>query len=226
VTLEELEEARIGPLGFTPTYTVMGLDMGGLCAATIGYPVGDQLVVIHSELIPLAQVKTRYFELCSKYRVICTVADGMPYTDIIMYLQGKDPNCWAALFSESKDVQLYRVKQREEDEQKAFYGLRVVDLARDRVLDATIASVRAGNLKFVSSEETSTIFKHMRDLKRIRIRNKHGEDVFTWRKSANGVDHYFFSSVYVFIASCIRGTSGGTAPLPVMASKFRHKGRL
>lgn len=233
VTREELMQAVLPPedafYSYTnpPPYAVMGIDVGGLCAVTIGYPSPQgPLIVVHAELVPVRKFAVRYAELCSKFRVISVVIDSLPYTDLVLQLQARDPNLWASLFSSSKAISLYSIREKTEDDNAAFSGVRALLVARDRGLDQTVAMIRGKNIMFEPAEWNETVFKHIMDLKRIKLKDSEGEDVFRWRKSAGGQDHAFFSLLYMFIAFCVKGLSGPVAmPLPLL-QKIRTKGRV
>jgi len=233
VTLEELQAAVLAPedafysINNPPPYAVMAADMGGLCAVTIGFPSPQgPLIVVHAELVPLRKFAVRYAELCSTFRVISVVMDGLPYSDLALQMQSRDPNLWAALFTSSKAVSFYTIREKDEDGDAAFSGIRTLSVARDRGLDLTVSMIREKNIMFEPAEWNATVFEHVRDLKRIRIKDADGEDKFVWRKSQGGVDHYFFSLLYLFIAFCVKGLSGPSImPLPLL-QKIRTKGKV
>ena len=233
VTLEELQAAVLPAdssfYSYTnpPPYAVMAADMGGLCAVTVGFssPQGP-LITVHAELVPLRKFMKRWEELRVHFKVISSVMDGLPYSDLALLMQGKDPSLWAALFTASKTISLYAVRDKEEDENAAFSGIRVLSVARDRGLDQVVSMIRSKDLVFEPAEWNEVVFKHIRDLKRIKLKDSDGEDVFKWRKSQGGVDHMFFSLLYLFLAYCIKGLSGpATMPLPLL-HKIRSKGRV
>ena len=234
--LEEIQSFFSPHRAFTepslPPYTVMGLDMGGECAVTIGYPGKDELRVIHAEKIPLHNVRRRVSELYKKYHVIGGVVDSMPYTDSVLMLQEKHPSMYASIFSKQKGLALYDIKEANmDDEAKAMSTVRAISVARDRGFDLLVASLREGWVSFDPLPfERTEITEHMMDLKRIHLSAKRGSTVdedgrFVWRKT-RGIDHYFFSLLYLFLASCMvsaRGAASATLAGVPLISKFKNK---
>ena len=219
------------PAGTLPPYTVMGLDMGGECACTIGYPGSSELRIVHAEKIPLHNVRTRVDELYKKYNVVAGVVDSMPYTDSVLMLQEKHPSLYASLFSKKKGLSFYDIREHNmDDDAKAMSLVRAIEVARDRGFDILVASLREGRVLFDPLPMQRTeIAAHMMDLKRIHLMAKRGsaedEGKFVWRKTS-GVDHYFFSILYVFLASCMcsaRGSAGAALPAASLINKFKNK---
>ena len=215
-----------------PPYTVMGLDMGGECSCTIGYPGNDTLHVVHAEKIPLHNVRKRVDELYRKYKCVGGVVDSMPYTDSVLMLQEKHTNMYASIFSNKKGLALYDVREQGEgDDAKAMSMVRAISVARDRGFDLLVASLREERIQFDPLPmERTEITEHMMDLKRIHMSSKRGSTAdedgkFVWRKT-RGIDHYFFSLLYLFLASCMcsaKGSSSATLHGIPLISKFKNK---
>ena len=234
--LEEIQsffsETEAFPAGTLPPYTVMGLDMGGECACTIGYPGNETLHVIHAEKIPLHNVRTRVDELHKKYKCIGGVVDSMPYTDSVLMLQEKHPTMYASIFSNQKGLALYDIRERNlDDDAKAMSMVRAISVARDRGFDLLVASLRENRIAFDPLPfERTEITEHMMDLKRIHLSSKRGSTTdedgkFVWRKT-RGIDHYFFSLLYLFLASCMcsaLGSSSATLHGIPLLRKFKNK---
>lgn len=208
LTKEEIENCFVGTQDFSPNFTVMGLDLGGLSACTIGKPNGEGgLDIVHTELIPLKKLKNRIKELRIKFRCINTVIDAYPYTESVLRIQLEDPNSHAAVFGSS--LELYTEKEKEDDEKSALSGMRVVNISRERMLDYTASVVREGQIRYMNcEEEKETIVEHLTDLKRGKAYDKNGELVYKWKKSAVGADHYFFSLLYCLTAGLMKGFGG------------------
>jgi len=198
-------------------FALMGLDMGGECACTIAAPVSngskskskskESLRVIHAEMIPLHSVRKRVAELYAEFGVIAGVVDSLPYTDSVMMLQEKHPTLFASIFSKKKGLALYDVTEQNTDEPtKAMSLVRSISVARDRGFDLLVSALREGVITFDPLPLVcSTYTEHLMDLKRIfvpQLRTEAEEGKFVWRKT-RGVDHYFFSLLYVFLAFCM-----------------------
>jgi len=224
-------------------FTLMGLDMGGECACTIAVPVPlssmkrSKLRVVHAEMIPLHNVRRRVTELYSEFRVSAGVVDSMPYTDSVLMLQERHPTLYASIFSKKKGLALYDVtEQNVDDPVTAMSLVRSISVARDRGFDLLVSSLREGVITFDPLPLVrSTIIEHLMDLKRIFVsggrfgsfggnQSLNEDGRFTWKKT-RGIDHYFFSLLYIFLAFCM---SSGIEPIIAMQnvpliSTFRTK---
>ena len=160
--------------------------------------------------------------------MISSVIDLMPYTSLVADLQKKIPSLFACVFTKTKGVELYNIRDKEEDESKASYGVHQVNAKKHALLDFLVEMIRAGGLSFAPStfEQKETIIAHMRDMKRIEITNKEGDIEFRWRKSQDGEDHYMHALAYLVLANFLKGLSTGLAPLPMLAGKFPQKRHL
>lgn len=211
-----------------PPYQVSGCDMGGTSSFLSAYPAPDgHLRIMASHRLPLHTFKEEYTKLIADNNVISSVIDFMPYSDTVATLQQSIHSLFACVFTNSKSTQLYAIREQEEDEEKASYGVRQINAQRDALLDFVVTYIRAGKVSFAPTqsnmEEMDVVIAHLRDLKRIQITNKEGESVFTWRKSAAGADHFFFAMAYLLLSNFIKGLSGGMAPLPMLACGMKVK---
>ncbi len=234
--LDEIQSFFRKEVAFTspsrPPYTVMGLDMGGECACTIGYPGLHELRVIYAEKIPLHKVRTRVSELYARFNVIAGVVDSMPYTDSVLMMQEKHPSLFASIFSKQKGLAFYDIREKgADDDARAMSLVRSISVSRDRGLDLLVASLRESRVVFDPLPmQNREITEHMMDLKRIHLTAKRGstmedEGRFVWRKT-RGIDHYFFSLLYLFLASCMcsaMGTSSATLQGVPLIGKFKNK---
>ncbi len=208
--------------------SVAGMDLGGECAHLTGGVFVDNHVRVYSaEMIPLHQVVERYKEVAAKRRVISSVIDMMPYTEVVRAVQQTDPNAFACVFSNSKiTTELFQVKSKEEDQAKASFGLRQINANRHIGLDMLVDMLKTGQISFAKSchPQRKLITKHLLSLKRVRVKNRglDGGDSFAWRKT-DGEDHYFFALLYLVLATYLRGVSVGVVPLPFLAAPMRLK---
>ena len=218
--LKELEAAIISAYPGGGFSYVMGLDMGLICWATIGavLPNGT-LIIVHTEGIPLFNVRKRRQELARQFGVRMTVADSNPYTETVYQMQGDDANLFAAVYVESKNVELFKVKEVEEAEEKAQEHIRQVNVARNRMFDNVMMLMRAGQILKVRDENDETWKEHLRDQKRVK-EYRDEEIVMVWKKS-RGEDHLHHSLLYMVVASKMLGVSAGLlAGLPLVLGKF------
>jgi len=163
--------------------------------------------------------------------------DSMPYTDSVLMLQERHPTLYASIFSKKKGLALYDVtEQNVDDPVTAMSLVRSISVARDRGFDLLVSSLREGVITFDPLPLVrSTIIEHLMDLKRIFVsggrfgsfggnQSLNEDGRFTWKKT-RGIDHYFFSLLYIFLAFCM---SSGIEPIIAMQnvpliSTFRTK---
>jgi hypothetical protein len=211
----------------TPPVSEMGLDLGGQCACLTGHLFPDgHLRIYHAEQINLHSLRERYKEVAADQRVIASVIDAFPYTDTVLALQAQDPNAWACVFSNTKGLELFTVREVEEDQTKATFGLRQITAKRDAGLDLVAAMLREGKISFAPStfHARDTIVEHLTDMRRVPKKTRSSEDPeFRWVKSERGQDHYFFALLFLLLATYLRGVSHGTVTLPRLVTKIRPK---
>lgn len=209
-----------------PPYQVSGTDMGGQCAHLTAYPApDDHLRIMTADLIPLSKFKEEFRLSLAQTNCISSIIDSLPYTDTVSEMQALVPRLFAAVYSKGKGLSLFDIKEVEEDETKASYGVRQVTVKRDALFDLVVAKIRAGHISFAPStfKLKETIINHLLDMKRIEITNSDGDKIFTWRKSSAGVDHFMHALGYLILADFIKGLSTGLAPLPMLAAKMKLK---
>lgn len=202
---------------------VMGLDMGSICYATIAAVLPDNvLVIVKVEAIPMHIVVQRRKELERQYKVRMTVVDLNPYGETVWRMQQDSPNVFAGVYTRSKSVELFKVRDQDEDVEKGKSTIKQVNISRDSVFDLIMMLLRNKQILKVSDDLDVTWAQHLTDQKRVREFDTKDELVFVWRKSA-GNDHLHHSLLYALIASKMLGVASGcAAPLPLISS-FRIK---
>ena len=218
LALSELKDATINEMpGGIHSY-VMGLDMGTTCWAVICAVLPNQtLIIVKIEAIPVHEVVSRSAALQQQYRIRMLVVDRGPLTEAVYQIQQNIRNSFAAVFVMSKGIELFHVKNVEQDNDKGVEGMRQVNIAKDACMDVVMSLVRAGSIMKVSDSMNDTWYTHMMDNKRIQM-FKNGELVYTWVKTLK-VDHAHMGLLYALVASRILGVSDdyGTA-LPLLSS--------
>ena len=218
LALSELKDATINERpGGIHSY-VMGLDMGTTCWAVICAVLPNQtLIIVKIEAIPVHEVVSRSAALQQQYRIRMLVVDRGPLTEAVYQIQQNIRNSFAAVFVMSKGIELFHVKNVEQDNAKGVEGMRQVNIAKDACMDVVMSLVRAGSIMKVSDSMNDTWYTHMMDNKRIQM-FKNGELMYTWVKTLK-VDHAHMGLLYALVASRILGVSDdyGTA-LPLLSS--------
>lgn len=221
---EELERLFVRAPRFTPYAHVMGVDIGHDChtfVAALG-PEG-KIDIVHAEKVPVGLLDLRKAELKAKFSVRVGVMDSQPFFDLLMRLQERDRNLFGAVYSSSKDLDVYATTIREADPEKGRPEMRQVDINRNKLFDVIMDFVRSGNLAIVDCEQRDIIIEHMLDMKRVKDFNHDNELVFAWKKSAKGHDHWHHTLAYAYVAARLVSTAQGGTPLPMSVGKIRLK---
>lgn len=222
LALQDLENATIKDYPSGAHSYVMGLDMGSTCWALVCAVLPDQtLIIVKAEAIPLHRVVERTVELQRHYKLRMVVVDRGPMTEAVYQIQQKLRNSFAAVFVQSKGIDLFKTIDRDADKDKGVEDMRQVNISKDACMDVLLTLVRSGVVLKVSDEHDKLWYEHMMDNKRVQM-FKNGELVFTWVKTLK-VDHWHMALIYAFVASKILGVSVGTGfSLPLLSS-FRVK---
>ena len=225
LALEELDRAIISEYPGGGHSYVMGLDMGNTCWAAVGAVFPDNnIIIVKVEPIPVHKVVSRVQELVQQYRIRMVVIDRGPLTEAVYQIQQVVRNSFAAVFVQSRGIELFRVTDKEAAPDKGVEDMRQVNIAKDSVMDLMMSMVRLGHIRKVSDEQDRVWQEHMMDNKRIKA-FKNGEMVYTWVKTA-GEDHAAMALVYLIVASRILGVAAGSmVKLPMMTTFKTNKGR-
>ena len=224
ITQGDVDTALVdSPLGSSELH-VLGADMGQLCHVSIGRLTQDgTLLVVHREVVPLPVFEVRRRELCAQYKVAVSVHDTQPETHLITKITDYDPRAWGAMFSSSKNPELYVTQQKEEDSEAGRLNLRVVKIARTAMLDRVLELFKRHKIVIHKGQDAAKFSSQMLSLKRAQEFVK--DELTTVWKKTNHEDHYHFSLVYLLTAALLRGTAGAwaTAGSVPLVSSFATK---
>lgn len=220
LTREELDELLISVYPGGGFSYVCGLDMGNICWFTLAAVLPDNTLIILKLIpIPLFEVSVTLPKLYREFRIRMGVVDHGPYTETVYQLQQKIPNLFAGVYDEAKSIDLYKVKDKEEDKEKAQETVRQVNIARNKGFDLIMGMCRSGNILKVMCEHDETWKDHLTDMKRVR-EFRGDELVFVWQK-VSGMDHAHHSLLYCLIASRLLGVASGSHVALPLAGKFK-----
>lgn len=226
LTEEDIEAIGQNMAGTPFTSHVMGIDLGLTSHFVVAGidPLG-KVGVVHMERVPLNKFRERYWALKSEYRISIVVADSQPYSDLILSLSEEDSNLFGASFVTKQGLEIFEIKQREEDRDHALAALKQVRINRNAALDQLLADIRDKKIWVRRTQEWQVFKAHMQDLRRASATLRNGEFSSLWSKSSKGNDHFHFAILYLNIASQMRGIATGVMAtgLPGV-STFRLKG--
>ena len=184
----------------------MGADMGVVCHITIGRLHEGILLVAHREKVFYTEFETRRRELCSIYRVVISVHDLFPYTDIITRITNFDPSAYGAVYVEKKSTETYYIKEQEEDPEEGRLNVRSAMINRNVAFDELMYMIKRGEVVVYAQDDE--FVNHLRSMKRIQKFDKQNAMRYVWDKT-DGVDHYHHSLLYLHVATKLRGSAGG-----------------
>jgi hypothetical protein len=132
---EELEALFTRMGRFTPYANVMGIDVGVDCHVMMAWSGRGEITWTSStaSACPWA-AREAPPSLPARFNVRITVMDSQPYFDMLMRLQASDINLWGALYSQSKDLDVYSSTIREAEPEKGRPQMRQVDMNRNKAL--------------------------------------------------------------------------------------------
>lgn len=204
----------------------MGADMGLVCRIVIGrLDAGTGvLVVVHREKVPLGNFETRSRELASEYRCVMKVFDSLPYVDLIMRMQKRDPNLYAAVFVKSKKVEVFKAVEQPAKPEEGKLDVRQVQINRNKALDELTGHIKKQGMALAADPNVDEEFvDECMDLKRVQKVDDDGDLSFSWEKSAQGNDHFFFALLYLYAAARMSGLATGTWSWPTLMGTFAHR---
>ena len=206
LTEDDLNRAGVEAVSSPFNTHVMGIDLGMVCHFSVGsVGVDGNLGVVHYERVPLAKFRERYWALKSQYRITIVVSDSQPYTDLIMGMSTDDPNLFGASYVSRNGIELFDVKEREDDPDNAIVGVKQVHINRNAAFDNLLAEFREGRVWIRKTGDWEVLKAHLQDMKRASATLRNGEFTSQWQKSSKGNDHYHHSLLYLSIAAKMRG---------------------
>jgi len=219
ITASDIEVAEIEADLRSSDAHYLGADMGLLCAISIGRLSQDgTLVVVHREMVPLANFEVRRRELMRDFRCVTSVHDVYPHTGEIMRITDREPNAYGAMFTSSKSPELYTLQEKVENPEDGKLNLRLLKVNRTAVMDLTRDLFKSRKVVMAKQPELA---KQYTSLKRVQQFVK-DELVFQWVKT-DGNDHMHFSLAYLMLAIKLRSrTQGWTlAGMVPLVSKYK-----
>lgn len=226
ISTEDLDNMWITASGSGYVAYVMGIDIGQMCHLMVagvkgGAGAGGGIDVLVSEKVPHHLLEKRKEELRQIYPIRITVMDSQPYFDMLIRMQGADPNLWGALFIKSKDLDLYRLRVKDQEEEKGQMYIRQLDINRNRGFDALMEAMRAKQVHIMVDECKEDIIAHCTDMTRLRILNDENEFSYVWRKSEAKNDHFHHTLLYTYMASKLTGMASNLITIPLYIGKIK-----
>jgi hypothetical protein len=226
IVVADIEKAEIEVDLNSSNLHYMGADMGLMCAISIGRVHEGMLLVVHREMVPLANFEKRRLELIREYKVVTSVHDVYPYTSEIMRICDLDQNAYGAVFTTTKTPELYTLQEKTETPEEGKLNLRLLKVGRTRGLDLIRDRFKTSTILLQKTDKSENFKDHYTSMKRVQVFVK-DELVFLWEKT-NGDDHMLFSLLYLELACMLRSRlTGWVLPNAVpLVKSFRVKENL
>lgn len=188
----------------------LGADLGVTCHIAIGRMVDGKLLVVHREKVFYTEFIKRRLELVKQYRVLPSVHDLFPYTDIVTKVTDYDHNAYGAIYVNKKSTELYSIKEQEAAPEEGKLNVRSAMVNREVAFDELMADIKAKNVVFAKPDEE--LYSHLLSMKRVQKFDKIGTMRHVWEKT-DGTDHYHHALLYLKIATSLAGASAGFVPV-------------
>ncbi|WP_274584081.1 phage terminase large subunit family protein [Neisseria leonii] len=211
-------------------FKVFGLDMGTVCHLVVGVTDGQgRLTVTHLYPIHYTELETELDHLIKIHRPTTIVADSQPYVETVHRLQQKIYNLYGSVYITSRNLEAFRLIEKEEDKSRALLEVRQVNVNRNFALNNLMMDIRHGNIGVVSQPEWETMKAHLKDMKRrpestsafTGDGNAEEADSYVWVKTS-GNDHYHHALLYCHVASqLVHHLPSSTGRLPSFIGSFK-----
>jgi len=222
LTRADLEAVSVQGDFRSSDFHVLGVDMGLTCHFTVAKEHEGKFVIVHREKVSYLNFEKRRQELCREYRVLASVHDAFPYTDLVTRVTNYDPNAYGAIYVTKNSTETHTIKLQEADAQEGRLNIRAVHINRDVALDALMWAIKGKQVVAGNCDEEWIV--NCLDMKRVQKFDKHGGIVYKWDKT-QGIDHWHHSMLYAYIASKVRSmvswVEAGSVPL---VTKFKLPG--
>lgn len=228
LTATELSELFIA--GEVPKFTsyIVGIDAGLLMHVAVGGVTSEGHVhIVRLAQVPLSRWNDEFGKLAKEFRFSNGVMDSQPYTDLVMKMQESHHKIFAAIYVTSKSPEMFTVTEKEEDRESSTLDLRLAKINRNKAFDALMADLRAKKITLSAAgcqDQKDTWLSHMTDMRRIQKFDKDDELFFNWEKSSKGDDHYHHATLYLYIASLMRGFGAAEIPYGTVMHRFKNRG--
>lgn len=189
----------------------LGADMGITCHIMIGrMTLEGELLVVHRERVMMGDFVRRHGELRRQFRVLTSVIDAYPYTDMVLGMQKLDKNLFGAIYHRSKRLATYAIVKAEEDQSKGQLPITQAAIQRNVNFDQVMERFKKKKLLWAVGDEheAETFVSHCLDMKRVQTVDRDGETIYVWEKSTQGNDHFMHTLGYLHVACQLNGMAG------------------
>lgn len=215
-------------------HKVFGIDLGLVCHIVVAVTnVEDKLTVIELHQVPYTDLETTLRKLIRIHRPKIILSDSQPYVETIYRLQRTIKNLYGAIYSPKRTMQMFSLRDSEEDRSKGVLRVRQVDINRNFAFNTLMGSIREGYIGIAPNIPNSELFdEHLKDMKRVPTGGRkviteetsNAEvEAYQWVKTS-GNDHFHHATLYAYIAMhLVRLDYHRSSVSPLFVSSFRIK---
>jgi hypothetical protein len=184
----------------------LGVDLGLTCHMSVGRLALDgTLLVVHREKVDYRKLLERRTELTRLYRITTSVYDYQPYTDLVATITGFDPNAYGARYEARATTETHRIQEQAPVAEEGKVNFRMAIINRDIAFDDLMGWFKTRRVMVKQNKDADEYVAHLRDMKRIQVKDKFGELRYAWVKT-QGTDHWHHSLLYLKTAVELRAT--------------------
>lgn len=212
LTKDDVEACEyFGDLDSSAVHCIGG-DMGNICHIFVGRMTNEgELLVVHRERIPMVSLVKRLLELKRRFRVLTTVLDAYPHTDMVLGMQRTDKNLFGGVYHRSKRLATFAIVKAEEDASKGKLPITQAQIHRNINFDQVMALFKKRKLLWATGDsETRDLFvSHCLDMKRKMAIDRDNDVYYDWVKNAGRAeDHFHHALGYLHVACQLNGMAG------------------
>lgn len=192
----------------TPSYSMLGMDVGKICHLTVAYPCNEALIVTHTETIKQDSDNNSaqtFIDRFKHFKAIQGVIDAGPEFTVTTYAQAQLPynQVWGCYFTRGRgksSLEFYEIKPNE----------GTVLAQRTKALDEFVADFNKGKILFLRNDPNAALIKaHLRAPARLTEKDSVGDEMSSWVSSSSD-DHFFFSVFYAWLAHKLTESKGAS----------------
>lgn len=185
---------------------ICGVDFGKLCHLLVGYMRVDTSIHITEAYVVKLSEFEEFFEALNQRIVFTTMCcDAGPYSDLVYRLIKKYPRLYSCIYTKPAQPtpELWKLTLTDRYDET----VRQAAIQKNVFMSHLASSVE----HFFTFEPTplqETIIQHITDMRKVKDPQYYdsAEGKYMWVKSEKGVDHFWHSLCYLFMASKLAST--------------------
>lgn len=183
----------------------IGADMGIVCRITVSRFTQDgEWLIVHIEKVHYTKFEERIAELSREFNCITQVYDSQPYTDLITRVCSGQQHRYGAMFTRTKGNTLFTISEPTESQAEVAMAIQLLKINRSAALDSMVAKMLSPKFIIKKCDEIESFYDECLSMQRVQKFTTEGELTYIWDKT-DGVDHYFMSSLYSYLACLLNG---------------------